>query len=80
MASSLCYQIIQIKMDEMGGPCSTHRECVQNISKKTRTLGRPRYRWENNIKGQDVYWIHLVQNRVVWWVLVNNVMKLKVGI
>jgi hypothetical protein len=70
-------------MDEMGGTCSTHRECVQNISKKTRTLGKPRYRWENNIKvflQQDVYWIHLVQNREVWWVLVNIVMKPLVGI
>lgn len=66
----------------MGRVCSTHKECAQNISKKTRTLGRPRYRWEN-IKvflQQDVYWIHLVQNREVWWVLVNKVMKLQVGI
>jgi hypothetical protein len=29
---------------------------------------------------QDVYWIHLVQNREVWWVFVNNVMKCQVGI
>jgi hypothetical protein len=35
-------------MGEMGGACSTRRECVQNISKKTIALGRPRYRWENN--------------------------------
>ena len=66
----------------MGGACSIHRECVLNFSTKKRTLWRPRYRWKNNIKvflQQDVKWIHLAWNREVWWVLVNNVMKLQEG-
>jgi len=48
-----------------------------------RPLGRPRYRWEDNIKmnlqevecrGMD--WIELVQDRERWWALVNVVMNL----
>jgi hypothetical protein len=46
-------------------------------------LGRPRHRWENNIKmdlqevgceGMD--WIELAQYRDRWWTLVNLVMNL----
>jgi hypothetical protein len=50
-----------------------------------RPLGRPRHRWEDNIKMDlrdiefgDVYWIHLAQDRVSWWALVNTVMNLRV--
>jgi len=48
-----------------------------------RPLGRPRHRWEDNIKmdlqevgcgGLD--WIELDQNRDRWWALVNVVMNL----
>jgi len=48
-----------------------------------RLLGRPRRRWEDNIKfelqevgcgGMD--WIHLAQDRDRWWALVNVVMNL----
>jgi hypothetical protein len=48
-----------------------------------RPLGRPRHRWEDNIKmdlqevgcrGMD--WIELAQDRDRWWVLVNVVMSL----
>ena len=48
-------------------------------------LGRPRRRWEDNIKmglqelgcgGMD--WIELVQDRERWWEFVNAVMKLRV--
>jgi hypothetical protein len=50
-----------------------------------RPLGRPRRRWEDNIKmdlqvvgfgGKD--WIKLAQDRDRWWALVNMVMNLRV--
>jgi hypothetical protein len=48
-------------------------------------LGRPRHRWENNIKidireiGIDgANWIRLAQDRVQWRALVNTVMNLRV--
>jgi hypothetical protein len=44
-----------------------------------RPLGRPRHRWEDNIKIHlretgfgDVDWIHLAQDRDRWWALVNS--------
>jgi hypothetical protein len=50
-----------------------------------RPLGRPRRRWENNIKmdlGEvgfgGVDWIHLAQHRDRWRALVNTVMSLRV--
>jgi hypothetical protein len=50
-----------------------------------RPLGRPRRRWEDNIKMNlreigfgDVDWIHLAQDRGRWRVLVNTVMNLRV--
>jgi len=50
-----------------------------------RALGRPRYRWEDNINmdlqevgcgGMD--WIQLAQDRNRWWALANAVMNLRV--
>ena len=52
---------------------------------RKRPLGRPRRRWEDNIKmnlqevgcgGMD--WIELAQDRDRWWTLVNAVMNLRV--
>jgi transposase len=50
-----------------------------------RPLGRPRLRWEDNIKldlreiGIDgANWIQLAQDRVQWWAFVNTVMNLRV--
>jgi hypothetical protein len=50
-----------------------------------RPRGRPRRRWEDNIKldlreiGIDgANWILLAQNRVKWWAFVNTVMNLRV--
>jgi hypothetical protein len=48
-------------------------------------LGRPRRRWEHNIKmdlGEigigGANWIRLAQERVQWWAFVNTVMNLRV--
>jgi len=50
-----------------------------------RPLGRPRHRWEDNIKmdlqevgcgGMD--WIDLAQDKDRWWALVIEIMKLRV--
>jgi hypothetical protein len=50
-----------------------------------RPLGRPKRRWEDNIKmdlreiGIDgANWIRLAQDRVHWWAFVNTVMNLRV--
>jgi hypothetical protein len=50
-----------------------------------RPLGRPRRRWEDNIKMDfreigfgDVDWIHLARDRDRWLALVNTVMNLRV--
>jgi hypothetical protein len=52
--------------------------------KGKRPLGRPRHRWEDNIKiiqevgcgGMD--WIQLAQDRDRWWALINAVIDLRV--
>jgi hypothetical protein len=51
--------------------------------KSKRPLGRPRRRWEDNIKLDlretginGANWIRLAQDRVQWWAFVNTVMNL----
>jgi hypothetical protein len=68
----------------MGEGRGVYRVLVGKPEEK-RTLGRPRHRWNNNIKmdlqevgcgGMD--WIGLAQDRDRWQVLVNEVMNLQV--
>jgi hypothetical protein len=61
------------------------RVSTENLTFRLGSLGRPRRRWEDNIKmdlkeiGFDyVDWIHLVQDRDRWRALVNTVMRLRV--
>jgi hypothetical protein len=51
--------------------------------KGKRPLGRPRHRWEDNIKLDlreirisGANWIQMAQDRVQWWAFVNTVMNL----
>jgi hypothetical protein len=53
--------------------------------KSKRPLGRPRHRWEDNIKMDlreigidEANWIQLAQDRVQWQACVNTVMDLRV--
>jgi len=72
----------------MGVACSTHADvkCIQNfgrIPERKRPFGRPRRRWEDNIRmdrreiGWEVVdWMHLALDREQWRALVNTVMNL----
>jgi hypothetical protein len=73
----------------VGGTCDTQgggERCLQSLvgsPEGKRPLGRPRYRWEDNIKmdlreiGIDgAIWIRLAQNRVLWRAFVCTVMNL----
>ena len=72
----------------MGGERSTHvGEVYTGIlvgkPEGTRPLGRPRSRWEDNIKmglqeAGGMNWIELAQDRDTWRALVNAVMNLRV--
>jgi hypothetical protein len=52
----VCYWSDQMEENEMGGTCSTmgERKCVYRVlmgkPERKRPLGRPRHRWDDNIK------------------------------
>jgi hypothetical protein len=71
----------------MGGACTGQGEIKRFIGKRERKrpLGRPRSRWEDNIKMDlreigfgGVDWIHTAQDMDQWRALVNTVVNLRV--
>ena len=81
----------KIKKNEMGGACSAYwrgESCAQGAGGKLegkRPMGRPRHRWEDNIKMdlQEVGrgcgdWMELAQDMERWRALVSTVMNFRV--
>ena len=71
-------------MAHMGEGRGVHRVLVGKPEGK-RPLGRPRRRWEDNIKmglqevgGSCGDWMELAQDRDRWWALVGTVTNLRV--
>jgi hypothetical protein len=75
----------------MGKACSTNGEkknaymILVGKPEGQRPIGRPRYRWVDNIKmdfGEiewgGMNWIDLAQNRDQWKILVNTVLSLRI--
>lgn len=71
----------------MGETCSTHGEIKVShkicLVELRRQVGRPRRRWEDNIKMEIglgcVDWINVAQDMDRWRALVNTVMTLRVS-
>jgi len=67
----------------MGEGTGVHRVLVGKSERK-RTLGRPRRRWEDNIKmdhqevGGGGDWMELAQEKDRWRALVNTVMNFRI--
>jgi hypothetical protein len=61
----------------MGERSVANRALVGNPEGK-RTLGRPRHKWEDNIKMEGMDWIYLAQDRDRWQTLVKVVMNFRV--
>jgi hypothetical protein len=68
----------------MGEKTGAYRILVGRPERR-RPLGRPRHRWEDNIKMElqeegwgGMNWIELAQDRDRWWDLVNVVLNLRV--
>ena len=70
-------------MARMGEGRGVHR-VLGGKPKGKRLLGRPRHRWEDNIKmdlqevGGGGDWMELAEDRDRWWALVNMVMNFRV--
>jgi hypothetical protein len=66
------------------GEIGNAREILVEKSEGKRPLGRPRRRWEDNIRPdretgwKGVDWMHLAQDRDQWRAVVNTVMILRV--
>jgi hypothetical protein len=77
----------QVEKNELGRKCSTwgEKRCTHGfggITEGKRPLGRPRCRWEDNIKMDlkevgwwGMNWIELAKD-MGWWELMNMVMNL----
>jgi hypothetical protein len=68
-------------VEGMGKTRSVNKMLVGKPAEK-RPLGRPRRRWEDNsnmglweIRWEDVYWIHLAQDRDQWRAFVNMIVQ-----
>jgi hypothetical protein len=80
-----------MKEDVMSGACSMDGRYKRiyiflGKAESKRRFGRPRRRWEGNIRmdlirvigWEGVDWIHLAQDRDQWWAVLNTTINFKV--